>query len=554
MTNQRRTLLAVLAVCALIAGGALFALLASDRDPVPGTVQVPAAAPRVKQRTAAEIDGAQGERERVMTPARNPERVASEDAPSGAAGSYRDDAVARLRSSPRHATPPPILVRVTSTDGYPLSGRRVSVTARKSAEQMDLAWKATPRKDGRHALALDAGSWIVSASAPAHGPSSREVLVGGDAATAELDLVLEARPSVRIVVRTPDGAAFPEQHAGKPLQLRAIATRDAPERSLHEVATRAAHQACSTLHPRSDMDTGDPTLLGLLELGCDLPLSVSLVVGLDVLETRRLERLAQELLFVIDPAAVAERVPLLTFRVVDDVTGAPLANARPHLPGFWNDVVLRGHEGRFAHAVPAGPATLEVFAVGYAKVTRELDLPRAPGFDLGTIAMRREATGEIVLEIARPDGLDPLELSWSPLAEWSGGRAPQVLFGRQVQADETRIVLPLGKWVLQGDSWLGRVRHGTARMVLDVEPGKRHVALRVEPFVDVVLRSSDRRRSVVVRDAAHGLVVAGPHVWGPGNLTIELLPGSYRATSGEEDGARPVEFVVTAAGATVDLP
>jgi hypothetical protein len=378
--------------------------------------------------------------------------------------------------------------------------------------------------------------------------------VGGDAATAELDLVLEARPSVRIVVRTPDGAAFPEQHAGKPLQLRAIATRDAPERSLHEVATRAAHQACSTLHPRSDMDTGDPTLLGLLELGCDLPLSVSLVVGLDVLETRRLERLAQELLFVIDPAAVAERVPLLTFRVVDDVTGAPLANARPHLPGFWNDVVLRGHEGRFAHAVPAGPATLEVFAVGYAKVTRELDLPRAPGFDLGTIAMRREATGEIVLEIARPDGLDPLELSWSPLAEWSGGRAPQVLFGRQVQADETRIVLPLGKWVLQGDSWLGRVRHGTARMVLDVEPGKRHVALRVEPFVDVVLRSSDRRRSVVVRDAAHGLVVAGPHVWGPGNLTIELLPGSYRATSGEEDGARPVEFVVTAAGATVDLP
>lgn len=540
MSNPGRRLAGALVVAAVVVGAVVLVSRGAPKE-VPVERMTGALDHDETPKTALEVDAALAERQSAgealgRTAPSIEEPQDPEDGPAG------NDGVS-------------LVVRLVSSSGIPVRGRGTKIGLEREGY-------TRPRYVRGEAATFTfqhvaPGAWTLRASGPVHEEATREVLVPEDAESVEVDLVLAARPAVRIVVVTPQGDPFVPRLPPRARAPRAIPTRERPERFASEVLTEEARHVCGVLHTR-DYAGLDERCIGLLELRCEPPLWVHLALGVDVLESRRLEPGVEELVFTLDPEVVQTYCPVVTLKVVDAVTGEPLGAFLGMHFGYWDSSYAseesHGLElGSFRVEGLPGPARLELKATGYEEVRQEIVLPRVPEYDLGTVEMKPVELGELVFDLDLPAGVEKASLEWVPLESVADG-VPRSSNAREVGAGESSVEIGAGRWVVWCEARTDEERYASLRHAVQVAPGTQRLSLELVPVREVVLRALEKR-SIRVFQVDPDVCLDGPWPCGPKPRTLELVPGSYRvAVTGDHGTQASVPFVVTEDGATVDLP
>lgn len=450
---------------------------------------------------------------------------------------------------------PTLIVRLVSSSGRVIEGYGAQLSAQRPGHEAGMAY----RPGGIRELHLAPGPWTLKASAPAHEDHVRVVNVADVVEPATLDLVLEARPALRIVVLTPDGEPLSRKLARSMRVPRAVATHERPERFLDEVLSQDLRDACGTCLDAHYAGL-DERCVGLLELRCDLPVWINLVIGIDVLESRRLEQLVDELVFEVDPALLPSLYPTVTVRVVDAGTGEALAPSARIQFGYWSGAVATGAstgeaKGMFRFSGVPGPSWLELELEGFETVRMELVVPRVPEHDLGTVAMTPARMGEVLLDVDLPDGVEASVVQVAPFVGFNEPASFRTMRPHDVREGETRIALTAGRWVVWGRTEVAGRWYGTGLHLLDLSAGYQRASLAFHPLVPIELRAADRRM-VTVFQQTDGLRVVESLVAEPGEpARLQVVPGTYRVVAIDRAGGeRTTALVVGSQGATVDLP
>ncbi len=233
--------------------------------------------------------------------------------------------------------------------------------------------------------------------------------------TSQPDVVKEFRlprlPSLVVSVVTPDG---------RPFYAARIASK-APD-FLHEIVPVATREPPG---PRFEAMRGDgtdpvgvgefwasepskeyraPTVMGTLMLHAELPVYVNLILGQVAIQSKRVERGATEVTFVLSLEDAAAALPSLRVHVLDDVTSLPVDDAKVVLGcGRRGGVVGRTDPAGDATLDPVLPGkfTLLCDKEGYARTIREVELEPGKSMDL---AVRLVRPLEVEVHVLGPDG------------------------------------------------------------------------------------------------------------------------------------------------------
>lgn len=250
--------------------------------------------------------------------------------------------------------------RLLEPDGARVSGREAGLTLR-TADGIELYSK--PRGDGAFELGpLDAGTYELVAREPDHASARTTLVLAGDYARIERDLVLAPWRRITVRVRDPDGAPFAprvmsSREWGYRLPLTAVATSEVPGESGLDPNDTVAKglgeyrgigvNALDTEHedgaPAWDRDAAPKDAIGEFRVRA-LPVFVALLLQGRRLAVVQVSPGQHEANFVVDPEVLRGLTTALRLRVLAGTTNAPLEHAWVYVApkSAGNDEVWEG--------------------------------------------------------------------------------------------------------------------------------------------------------------------------------------------------------------------
>lgn len=404
---------------------------------------------------------------------------------------------------------------------------------------------------------LTPGRWTVRASLAGREEVVRTLeLVAGEQ-PALLELVLPRLPQVRLRVLDADGR--PTVFRDGLLRPSAMATRDEPEERLPHGVEREDRSACGR-YRGAELAGLDQDAFGLIELACEPPLWVSLVLGEHVLASQVLLPGVEQLDFTLDEATLLARTASLSLAVVDARSRERLPEARVELRA-WNGLA-RSQSGagrdlvRFGGLAP-GSYRLEVGCAGHALVERELELAPGEERELGELAL--EPVGEARLHVTL-DLPEQVREAWVLAVSASSLRerpVRNVLQGEPLRDGRREIELDLagGSYALWCTAEVDGRMCSSARTLVELSSGTHEERLTLREPARVALQPAYDARRVWVRDEHGFFVLGGLTVEGDAPRTIELPAGRYEIVSRDPQGSeRSVPLALGPEHASVALP
>jgi hypothetical protein len=303
----------------------------------------------------------------------------------------------------------------------------------------------------------------------------------------------------------------------------------------------------------------DPCFAGVLMLDRDPPLHASLVLRHVVLRRQLIQPGQHELTFVLEAAEVFDRLGSVALRLVDEVTGDPLAGARLVIGTI--QLVEAGQrtdtDGRFVtDGQPPGLLKVEAWMKDYEPLNRSVRLPAGGKLDLGEIRMSRA----IIITATTVDGdgkpVTDLDLAWTCLDDQAFPQPLRENMRYPVNAEgHCKIALGRHRYVVIAR---GKNRYGYAAVDLRngvavpltipvVEPVGVAYHMHADTTVGYLLTISDLRGT-----PARAIWFGGEYRM-PGT---SLPPGSYRVTihDGEDRLVRSFPLTVADTPVTIDVP
>lgn len=390
---------------------------------------------------------------------------------------------------------------------------------------------------------LPPGRWRLQVEAPGRRSQDHVLELAEDQPFRRLDLALEPAEALAIRLRLEGGgslaALLREARVGYRARPAVIATTDPPGDRLRLAVGERAEILGVGRWTHQDVQAA-PEIAGLppdcdgrLELDRPLPLHVSVTLRERVLATRLVAPGTEELLFELDPEAVAASFAELRGRLVDAETGLPLVDAEVEVEPDSARARTDAH-GRFRiESLLPGPAILAVQAEGHERRERAVALWAGLVRNVGELTLHETTAlrGRVVDPQGRPVAT---AVHLSPAERDDRHLRP---VGSQVVRSDPDGVLVLSTvgrrdlllWV-QNDEWCAPPIRFDARSGLPVR-------LEVRPSTAVVLRhpfGDGRRGTVVLADGA------GTPFWSATTrstrpLRVGLAPGRY-ALQVLEDG------------------
>ncbi|MEM7309124.1 MAG: hypothetical protein AAF682_20740 [Planctomycetota bacterium] len=374
----------------------------------------------------------------------------------------------------------------------------------------------------------------------------------------ELMLDLELPPALVLRVRAvdPNGApAFESRRTGwvqvNHARVTAVATAEPPRASLlHDYPPGMPYRlAYGARNPFEDET--ERGVVCVLELDRSPPLSVSLMVQQAVLATQHLPRMADEVVFVVEPGALDALYATVRYRLVDAETRDVL------LPSFHMIAVAGSARsssgdqaaasgGRIEHArVAAGAAQITAKVDGYEELRLQLELAAGEVRDLGDVPLTRSS--KIAGVVLGPDG-QPTVATLHFRAQSSG---PDPLIGDAffpqlvTKSDSAgRFELDAGRGAYRVWALAEGTRIRSANVVVDTSEGRVDgVLLRcAQPLGAVLIDATGAFEGYTFRVFdAEGFVVESGGCTGPRPLRLALQPGRYSVAVFDEADERLVE-------------
>ena len=313
------------------------------------------------------------------------------DAPRAPALAAADASIV-LRGTVRHA------------DGAPVPN--ASVRATSTREERD----ARAAADGAYELrGLTAGDWALSCDATGYVPQRRKAALEAARPEPREDFVLARALVIPVRFLGPNGVPVEHDPAfGNPRfvdDLRVIATREAPDEPADLRDAESRYESKLARSPEDAQRLDLPS--GVLTIVEPLPLHVSLALAEEVLETRRLESLVDELSFTLEPADVVRRLAGFSVRITDAGTGAVPLKAQAILQPSSTTAFRADERGEVrVGGIHPGTYRLRLIAPGKAYATLHFELRAGEQRDLGTVALgeRVAIEGQLVDPDGRPCG------------------------------------------------------------------------------------------------------------------------------------------------------
>jgi hypothetical protein len=394
---------------------------------------------------------------------------------------------------------------------------------------------------------LESGRWYLSAFAQERVATDAVLDLTPDVSRVRQDFLLEPQPTVQVKLLAPDGRPFwkalPEQPGNRWLsQLVAVATREPPGERYEGVRGSLNNRfGAGSMWFNGSMGVQLPEeYWGVVRLWEDPPLSLSLVLYHDVLDTKPVAPGQEEVTFTLDPATIDAHLGGVELELVDGDTGVPLAGAMVSLDGrgMAGPRPLTGEDGRVRidRQCP-GLYTLWVHATGKADLRREVDVPRGRVRDLGQVAL--EAAVPIRGRAVDPSG-NGVAVEISVCALPAPGALPDFgnrRFGGSADGSFEIPSLGPGTWLLQvKDSARGRLQGNAAEwmapnLIVDTRGGPvEDLLVPMQPVSAVVVRWTGERTDdlrVHVLDE-RGLLRQVSGFYSAAPTRIDLLPGTWR--------------------------
>lgn len=360
------------------------------------------------------------------------------------------------------------------------------------------------------------------------------------------DFVLEEAISYPVRFEDPAGEALDLDSYSTPTRfLGVVATRERPGRRLSGVGGRVVYRyGEGTFLSRSSGNTPPdlgPRHQGILQLRSAPSLWVSAVFRDVVLESRPVHGGEEELVFVVDPAALDELRGEVRARIIDRDTGAPIVEGvtLSHPSGGLR-VKARDESGTlvFDDVLPGTlDLSLDHGPGGWERLEREVDVPPGGIVDLGTIAVGKREEFRVHL---RDETGAPLVLSVGAVRPELAGCPDDLNLRVHVEsgADGTATVhhLAPGPTLLLVGGRDCRAR--VARLVDTMR--EKEVELVVPPGVEVVLKPERDRvpgLTYLLEDASGTFLFGGSYL----PRGVFLVSGSYRVRV--LDGQKELERV-----------
>ncbi|MCI0588698.1 MAG: carboxypeptidase-like regulatory domain-containing protein [Planctomycetes bacterium] len=436
---------------------------------------------------------------------------------------------------------------------------------------------ADAKQEGAYALhALPFGTYSATASAEGYRSEEARLDLRPEQPVLRKDFTLREAVVLKVKVVTPDGrsldAALEERRPeGPPLSIVPVATREPPGDRFFDVGGSLNNPfgvgSFWNYGPR--VLKLPPGYLGVLILACDLPVHVSLVLYHVVLQTKRIEPGADEVVFVVSPEALEANLASIRLKVVEAESGGPIAGARVALQGSsFIDGGVRTDETGAARmeARQPGRFELEVHAEGRAVLRRNILAEPGRVTDLGTVPLEREvvvqgrfldAEGKGVAVQFGLAGVDPAGGSGHPeahalLRSDGEGRFTVKGLGRGEYLLRTRNHDAVDDQDLDGTTWV------SGSVLVDTRGGPiLGLEVRLKRAALLVLRAGDGRAGRTgfrVLDE-RGLAVVAGRLHGSAPRPLKLPPGRYRVALTDAQGTEIAERSLTLGpeGAEIDL-
>jgi hypothetical protein len=445
--------------------------------------------------------------------------------------------------------------RVTDGSGEPIRVWEPWVSLRNSRGER---CNAKPDETGHYSLAgLAPGRWSLACS----GVGWREVVEELELSLTEPILRRDFRlaPSARVAVEVvaPDGRPFWKavEESGGSVQmpeLLPVATSEPPGESIPEAdGLHNDHVGVGNFWDYGPPREGlGPTYIGVVMLDGDPPVWVSLLSGVHVLETKRVEPGQSAVTYVLDPETVASTRATLVLRALDAATRAPLSGL----------VEVRGTtgpgpsgaldaDGAGRLSLDPGEYDVRVHAEGHEHLPRHVRLAAGQVLDLGELALETEVTieGRVLDGEGRPLHAQELLVLWR---DPGLGRLVEVttavtdedgrLDVRGLRADDYR----LRSYGDDERSYPGRNEPPTAWVSGFVDVSTRNgsvrgLEIRLVQAAVLVLNGGESLASgsfFRLLDA-HGAALRASHVYAGFAAKAKVPPGSYTLLLLDADGA-----------------
>ena len=387
--------------------------------------------------------------------------------------------------------------------------------------------------NGAYAAAgLQPGEWQLYCSAEGFG--QYETTCNLDArAFQRVDVELRAAYVVKVKIQTPSGEPFVGQLPNvnmwaepcvvatpEPLQGNLPITENA---TISRLGTAEWRSATGRASGEADSKLRKAGYAGELRMGQDPPMFASLVLRHVLLQSQRVEPGQHELTFILDPKDVSATFGTLRARLVDGVTGAPLADqlVRLETAQGGGSSAKADSDGRvlLENALP-GLGVLSTYAKDREQLWLYVRVPAGGTIDIGEVVLSPlvKITGKVLDPNGKPASGTYLQYTDIALRTW-----PQPLVTRRssgVEAD--------GSFTLQ----IGRHRHVV--IARDRDGGFGYAAVdpagSVSSPVTIEMRKSVRvsyRTQFGLKDGYAVTVLAADRT----PISVAWLGGDYRARS-----------------------
>jgi hypothetical protein len=338
-----------------------------------------------------------------------------------------DGGIAHPRLRPPE-DPRPIVVwgLVTDRSMRPIHPSRSdpSTRFRVELESDSGSWAETPvEPDGHYAIGhLSPGGWKISVEVAGYQAWDQHVVLAEAERGRRVDIMLEAYATlrIRIVVEVGDATLQPvdmlqtlcdAQARGGFSVIRAIVTKDPPPERLRYAIGVEFDEGVAD-HVEGFGAPSEPGFFGMketFELHAHLPVHAAVAVGDQVVQSRRIDSVEDEVVFRLTLEQIRALLGSVRFRVVDEHGNPPRESglcvlARSPDAGT---IALRSFlsdsgEGMLESLLP-GPLGIELRVPGHARLRVEVVVDSGKVLDLGELKLEPEVA--IRGRVLNPDGL-----------------------------------------------------------------------------------------------------------------------------------------------------
>lgn len=270
------------------------------------------------------------------------------------------------------------------------------------------------------AAGLSAGTWTWIIRGHGIRTTRGSVELGGAELAKRVDLTLERRPLVRVLLETPDGEGWDYllmRRSNNLPRIDAIVTReqltpdtvvnfDTLENLCRQLNRRGAHKRYFSGAPSN--------VIAELTLREDPPLYISLILSNVVLKTRELREKDREVLFTLDPEELSGKRGGFRGRVLSALDATPVSGARiDFYPRFGNMNSMHADaQGVFEISnMLSGEWRIVVVADGFAKLPLKTSTSPESTQELGDLHL--EPAVELRGQVIDTEGKGVLTTIWA---------------------------------------------------------------------------------------------------------------------------------------------